>query len=108
MIRVLLSLLAAAVVLGGCGALRNIHAEANQVPEGEDFFGTGPDALVDRLGEPDEWDNRKDGDRLLMTATWICVEDEYREVTWQSRVGDDGTQYWAVVSDVSRGCDEAE
>ena len=49
--------------------------------------------------------NHKEGDQLFMTAIWYCVEDEYREITWQSRVRNTGTQFWAVIDDIARDCE---
>lgn len=97
---------AACVFLGGCSTLRGVHAEANRYDdEPGEVFDAGPDAFTERLGDPDEWKNHKEGDRLYMTAIWYCVEGEYREVTWQSRIRNSGTQFWAVVDDVARDCE---
>jgi hypothetical protein len=97
----------AALFLSGCSVLRNVHAEADRsaLPD-EELVPSGPERLVELLGEPDEWRNEKEGDHLFMTAVWDCVEGEHREVTWQSRLRDSGRQYWAVVSDVSEKCAE--
>ena len=95
-----------ALAAGGCSVLRNVHAEANRYGDDDDlYYAGGPDAMIDRLGDPDEWKNHKEGDQLFMTAVWYCVEDEYREVTWQSRVRESGTQFWAVVEDIARDCE---
>jgi hypothetical protein len=96
-------LLAAAA--GGCGGIRGVSADlSNTDREEEDYLAAGPDAFVERLGEPDEWKNREEGKELLMTAVWRCAEGKYREVTWRSRVRESGGQYWAVVEDISREC----
>jgi hypothetical protein len=96
----------AAFAASGCGVLRNVSAQATRYEEDDElYYASGPDAMVDRLGDPDEWKNRKDGDQLLMTAIWYCVESEYREVTWQSRVSETGTQFWAVIEDIARDCE---
>jgi hypothetical protein len=71
----------------------------------EEYLAGGPDAFVERMGEPDEWKNRTENDHLFMTAIWRCVDGEYREVTWRSRVQETGAQYWDVVEDVTRECD---
>jgi len=95
-----------ALAAGGCGVLRNVHAEANRYGEDDElYYASGPDAMTDRLGDPDEWKNHKEGDQLFMTAIWYCVEDEYREITWQSRVRNTGTQFWAVIDDIARDCE---
>lgn len=101
-------LVAACLALGGCAILRNVHAEADRKHDVDEYAESdhGPDAMVDRLGDPDEWKNHKDGDQLLMTAIWYCVEGEYREITWESRVQQRGTQYWAIVNDISRECEQ--
>jgi hypothetical protein len=96
----------AALAACGCGGISAVTADlSNTDREEEDYLAAGPDALVERLGEPDEWRNREEGKELLMTAVWRCVEGEYREVTWRSRVRESGGQYWAVVEDISRECE---
>ncbi|MGQ0723234.1 MAG: hypothetical protein ACT4PE_16930 [Candidatus Eiseniibacteriota bacterium] len=94
-----------ALATSGCGGISAVTADlSNTDREEEDYLASGPDAFVERLGEPDEWKNREEKKDLLMTAVWRCVEGEYREVTWRSRVRESGGQYWAVVEDVSREC----
>jgi hypothetical protein len=98
-------LLACLLSVTGCSVLRGVHAEAQRSDlDDYEYEASGPDALVDRLGEPDTWANRKEGDRLYMTATWKCVEGAYREVTWESRVADSGRQFWSVVADKNEKC----
>jgi hypothetical protein len=94
------------LAMPGCGGIRAVTADlSNADREEEDYLAAGPDAFVERLGEPDEWRNREEKEHLLMTAVWRCVDGEYREVTWRSRVQESGAQYWAVVEDISRPCE---
>lgn len=96
----------AGLLAAGCGVLRNVNAQATRYEdEDELYYASGPDAMVDRLGDPDEWTNDKDGDQLFMTAIWYCVENEYREITWHSRISETGSQFWAVVEDIARDCE---
>lgn len=64
-----------------------------------------PDALVDRLGEPDEWRNEGEGDRLKMIAVWNCLDGKRREITWRINHDDHGgRQYWQLENDQRSEC----
>jgi len=96
--------LAGLVLLAGCGALRHVNYEANRARDEDEMLATGPDALRDLLGEPDEWTQEDVKGQLQITAVWYCVDKRYREVVWRSRIAEGGRQYWAVVSDVTEDC----
>ncbi len=72
----------------------------------DDFL--SPDGFVDRLGEPDEWGNEGEGDRLRMTAVWRCIKGEYRKVTWKMITRERGQQTWQVVDEEVRDSTPAE
>jgi hypothetical protein len=66
-----------------------------------------PDAFVDRLGEPDEWRNEGEGDRLQMIAVWNCLDGKRREITWRIAHDDHGgRQYWQLENDKRSDCTE--
>ena len=99
---------ALAGMVSGCSVLRNVNASVgsqNDIYEEPVRPPSGPDALIDTLGEPDETTQSDDDGKLRMTAIWRCVEGNYREVTWESRQMDTHAE-WVVIEDITRGCDE--
>lgn len=96
--------LAVLLVVIGCGALRSVSYDAHREQDEHELLATGPDALRDLLGEPDEWSQEEVKDQLQITATWYCADGEYRQVVWRSRIRDRGRQYWTVVSDLTDEC----
>ena len=65
-------LCAVLVVLTGCtGTNVSVNRGFDEVDDAQEYYDTmSPEAFVDRLGEPDEWRNQGEGDRLEMTAIW--------------------------------------
>ena len=59
-----------------------------------------PDAIVDRLGEPDTWTEEEVRGEQRMTLTWKCVEGEYRRMTW--RASRNAREPWVLIDDVTK------
>jgi hypothetical protein len=93
------------LALPGCGILRNIDANATRTLDDEDvYYLSGPDAMVERLGEPDVWTQDSEGEFLRMTLIWNCLEGESREVLWESRVKESGRAQWSVIQEKTGEC----
>ncbi|GJM44958.1 MAG: hypothetical protein DHS20C21_18000 [Gemmatimonadota bacterium] len=106
---IVVGVLAAVWLLGsGCGStnvgLNRSFSEYGDALEYDDAM--SPESFVDRLGEPDEWKNEGEGDRLRMTAIWYCLDNEYREIQWRMMQRERGPQSWVVQEDVRRECDK--
>ncbi|NNE44801.1 MAG: hypothetical protein HKN12_11390 [Gemmatimonadetes bacterium] len=90
----------------GCSVFRNIDASVNREADIYDeplHIESGPDVLIDALGEPDETNQSSENGRLRMTSVWNCVDGTYRKVTWESRQ-QDSRREWVVIEDVSEEC----
>jgi len=95
-------LVALALLLGpACGPPNiGVNRNVDDVDGAVDFADpSSPDAFVDRFGEPDEWKNEGEGDRLRMTAIWHCLDGRRREVTWRIRDNTARQGRWQLVDD---------